>query len=216
MEGRIDPEKVRAKFGGDYIADRILYIMGIDVRFAGRIASRFTGKTDLETCSGGGFSTIALASEARHVYAVDIDPYHQQAARGNVEKAGLTDKVTFIRGDALDEDLLKTAAEEGLMRPDVTIEAAFLDPDWAVTGVDHVYRFRDSNTRPPADRLLARVMEITPNVALILPPLTDRAELDGLPPHEFQKLYMNDRLELYVLYFGDLMEVEGETEEHVR
>ncbi len=33
-------------------------------------------------------------------------------------------------------------------------DAAFLDPDWALSGPSHVYRFQRSNTRPPADMLL--------------------------------------------------------------
>lgn len=202
----MDPERIRHKLGGDFIVDDNLYLMGIDCHFAEKVAVRFRGKTVLETCTGGGFSTIALAREAKHVVTIDIDPYHHQAATGNIEAAGLTDKVTFIQGSALDETILP---------PGLGIDAAFLDPDWAVTGKDHVYRFKDSNTRPPADRLLERVLEITPNIVLILPPYIDRAELTGLPPHEFQKLYINDNLELYCLYFGDLMAVEGETEEYL-
>lgn len=212
---KMDKNKIRRKFGGDFIVDDILYIMGIDFHFAEKIAVRFRGRNVLETCTGGGFSTIALAREAEHVVTIDIDPYHHRAAAGNIEKAGLAGKVTLIRGNALDEDVLSNAVAQGILAPGLEFDAAFLDPDWAVTGKDHVYRFRDSNTRPPADSLLARVQEITPNIVLILPPLIDRAELEGLPPHEFQSLYMNGNLELFVLCFGDLMEKEGETEDHI-
>ncbi|MBU8921547.1 MAG: RsmD family RNA methyltransferase [Bacteroidales bacterium] len=202
----MDPERIKHKLGGDFIVDDNLYLMGIDYRFAEKIAVRFRGKTVLETCTGGGFSTIALAREAKRVVTIDIDPYHQRAATGNIEMAGLTGKVTFIQGSALDETILS---------PDLGIDAAFLDPDWAVTGKDHVYRFKDSNTRPPADRLLEKVLEITPNIVMILPPYVDRAELADLPPHEFQKFYIDDNLEAYCLYFGDLMVVEGETSERM-
>jgi hypothetical protein len=92
------------------------------------------------------------------------------------------------------------------------IDAAFLDPDWAVTGPDHVHRFRHSSTRPPADALLQRAFHATANVALVLPPTLDVHELDGLPRNERQKLYMNGIHELYCLYFGDLATCFAETE----
>ena len=92
------------------------------------------------------------------------------------------------------------------------IDAAFLDPDWAVTGPHHVHRFRQSSTRPPADELLDRVFRATRNIALVLPPTLDIHELDGLPRNERQKLYMDGNHELYCLYFGDLANCFGQTE----
>jgi len=113
--------------------------------------------------------------------------------------------VTFVCGDILDENLLA-----GLP----PFDAAFLDPAWAVTGPDHVYRFLHSNTQPPADTLLKKFLDLTKNIALVLPPLLDIQELSGLPPHEFQKLYLGDSHELYCLYFGDLATDFGDTSFH--
>jgi len=191
----VDRRKIREKFGGDYEADDNIYTMGIDRRFAAGIARRFGGRTVLETCTGGGFATIALAGEAARVYTVEIDPRHQTIAKANVARAGLGHKVSFILGDVL---------ADGTIDRSVRYDAAFLDPDWAVTGEGHVFRFRDSNTRPPADRLLGIVLGFTPNIALILPPAVDLSELDGLPEHELQKMFMDGNLELYCLWFGDL------------
>jgi hypothetical protein len=53
-------------------------------------------------------------------------------------------------------------------------------------------------------------------VAIVLPPLVDTRELEGLPEHERQKLCMEDRHELYCLYFGKLIRTVGETEFYVR
>ena len=92
------------------------------------------------------------------------------------------------------------------------IDAAFLDPDWAVTGPDHVHRFVRSSTRPPADALLERTFRATRNVALVLPPTLDLHELDALPVHERQKLYLGPSHELYCLYFGELAVSFSETE----
>ena len=117
--------------------------------------------------------------------------------------AGLLDTVTFVLGDILRETTWEALSG---------IDAAFLDPDWAVTGPNHAHHFRRSSTRPPADVLLDRVFRATRNVALVLPPTLNIHELDGLPRNERQKLYMDGNHELYCLYFGNLANSFGETE----
>jgi hypothetical protein len=199
----MDTNAIRAKFGDDYQADDQTFLMGIERRFTAHFAARFEGRLTLETCTGAGFTTLALARTARHVWTVEIDPRHLSQATANVARAGLTPKVTFIRGSTLDPRVLA-----GLP----PVEAAFLDPDWAVTGPDHVYRFIDSNTRPPADELLRTILDITPHVALVLPPFVDVAEFSGLPLHERQRLYLGDSHELFCLYFGDLKRTAGHSE----
>lgn len=196
-------EAIRAKFGLEYVASERTFVMGIDRRFAAQIAERFRGRMTLETCTGGGFTTIELARVAAHVFTVEIDPAHQAQAKQNVATAGLLDRVTFVPGDVMLEETWKALP---------AIDAAFLDPDWAVTGPDHVHRFHNSSTRPPADALLQRAFRATANVALVLPPTLDVHELDGLPRNERQKLYMNGIHELYCLYFGDLATYFAETE----
>lgn len=198
----MDCREIRKKFGDEYVANERTFTMGIDRRFTKHIAGRFNGRRVLETCTGGGFTTIALAREALHVVTIEIDPAHQEQARKNVEKAGLQDRVTFVAGDVLDESVLNGCPQ---------FDAAFLDPDWAVTGPGHVYRFRESNTRPPADVLLEKILGMTPDVAIVLPPLVDTRELEGLPMHERQKLYLGDSHELYCLYFGGLSRSRGTT-----
>jgi tRNA1(Val) A37 N6-methylase TrmN6 len=199
----MDRSAIRAKFGDDYIATERTFMLGIDIRFASRIAERFRDRTVLETCTGGGFTTIALAQVAAHVVTIEIEPDHQLQARANLAKAGLEKKVTFLDGDALDAGLLGKAAG---------IDSAFLDPDWARSGPNHVYKFRPSNTRPPADALLETMLAKTPDVALILPPQVDLRELEGLPPHELQRLFFAGSHELYCLYFGALARSSTPTE----
>ncbi|MHC4286121.1 MAG: methyltransferase domain-containing protein, partial [Planctomycetota bacterium] len=131
---------IREKFGDEYIANERTFIMGIDHRFTAHIAERFRDLKVLETCTGAGFTTISLARMAAHLITVEINSAYQSQARKNVEKAGLINRVTFLTGDILDEGLLDELP---------LVDEAFLDPDWAVTGPDHVYRFIRSNTRPP-------------------------------------------------------------------
>lgn len=195
--------EIRAKFGDDYVANEQTFTMGIDQRFTAHMAQRFRGLRVLETCTGAGFTTIALAREAAHVVTVEIDPVHQSQARQNVERAGLLEKVTFVAGDVLDGGVLDKCA---------SFDAAFLDPDWAVSGPGHVYRFRQSNTRPPADALLERILALTPDVAIVLPPLVDTREFEGLPAHEREELHFGDSHELYCLYFGSLAGSSGVTQ----
>ncbi len=199
----MDSHAIRAKFGLDYAANERTFVMGIDQRFAAKIAERFRNRRVLETCTGGGFTTVALARVAAHVITVEIDPAHHAQARQNVAMAGLLDRVTFVLADVMQEETW------GGLR---SVDAAFLDPDWAVTGPDHVHRFRQSSTRPPADALLETVLRATRNVAIVLPPSLDIHELDAVPSHERQKFYMDRNHELYCLYFGDLIRSLGETE----
>jgi tRNA A58 N-methylase Trm61 len=101
----MDAAAIRAKFGGDYLADEQTFVMGIDHRLASHIAGRFHNLTVLETCTGAGFTTIALARVAKQVVTVEIKRAHQKQARHNVVTAGFADRVTFVAGDILDEDL---------------------------------------------------------------------------------------------------------------
>ena len=169
---KINSNAIRAKFGDDYRADEYTFIMGIDRRFTEHFAERFNGLRVLEACTGGGFTTISLDRAARHVVTVEVDKARQGKAIENIEKAGLSSNVSFISGSILDADLLSD-------RPPV--DAVFIDPDWASTGPDHIYRFIQSNTKPPADIVLKRMLAITEDVAIVLPPLINSQEFVNLP-----------------------------------
>lgn len=199
----MDTHAIREKFGRGYVANEHTFLMGIDQRFTAKIAERFRNRRVLETCTGGGFTTVALARTAAHVITVEIDPAHHAQARQNVATAGLLDRVTFVLADVMEEKTWDRLP---------SVDAAFLDPDWAVTGPDHIHRFRQSSTRPPADALLERVFRATRNAALVLPPNLDIHELDAIPTHERQKLYIGQNHELYCLYFGDLILSLSQTE----
>ena len=202
----MDKDMIFNKFGEYYIADDMTFLMGIDIRFADHLAFRMKDRIVLETCTGGGFTTIALANYANHVYTVEIDSLRIKDAERNAEIAGVENKITFINNDILSKEIDKAI-------PD--IDAAFLDPDWAVSGPDHEYRFRNSNTRPPSDLLLNLIFLKTKNVTLIQPPFVDPEEFKHLPPHECEKLYLNGQHELFCLHFGDLANIIGDSEYRV-
>lgn len=198
----MDEEIIQRKFGNKYIADDNTFKMGIDIRFTDHLASRFKNKIVLETCTGGGFSTIPLAKYAEHVYSFEIDERRIKDSVKNAEIADVREKVTFINDDIFnvkEYDFIKV------------VNSSFIDPDWAVTGAGHIYKFMNSNTQPPSDILFSFVYNITQNITLIQPPFIDRSEFLDLPKHEFESLYMNDNLELYCLHFGSLKYQNGDT-----
>jgi 16S rRNA G966 N2-methylase RsmD len=199
----MDRDAIRAKFGADYDASDATFKMGIDARFADHIADRFKGKVVLETCTGGGFTTIALARKAAHVFTVEIDAARHLEAKRNAAIAGVTATITFIRSDIFDVDILSLGRK---------IDAALVDPDWDDAGSDHVYRFLDSTTRPPSDWLLDYLADYTENITLVQPPFIDEREFDRLLPHELEKLYLSGNHELYCLHFGSLLRTTGNTE----
>lgn len=199
----MDSTLICNKFGDHYRADERAFIMGIDRRFTSHFAARFKDMMVLETCTGGGFSTIALARAAKKVFTVDIDSRIQAMAIDNIGRAGLSDKVHFLAGSIMNDNITSKLPP---------IDAAFLDPDWNITGSDHVHRFLDSTTAPPADELLLRIFNLTKNIALILPPTIQADEFQGLPDLEMQRLYMGDSHELLCLYFGSLARSQAETE----
>lgn len=198
----MDKEKIIEKFGNNYTADSYSYIMGIDVRFADHLAKRFKDRLVLETCSGAGFTTISLAKYAKHVYSIEIDSSRIETAKKNSHIAGFEKKITFINGDVTTKKILDLIPK---------IDAAFIDPDWAVTGDNHIYRFLNSNTEPPSDMLLNLINKRTSNIILVQPPYIDKEEFTKLPSHECEYLYLNGRHELFCLHFGELALLKGDS-----
>lgn len=199
----MDREAIRVKFGADYFASDLTFRMGLDVRFANHLSERFKGRVVLETCAGGGFTTIALARKAEHVFSVEIDSERLLEAKRNAAIAGVRGNITFIRADIFD---VKIGSLDG------RIDAALVDPDWADTDIDHVYRFEDSTTLPPSDWVLDYLADYTENITLVQPPLVDEREYGNLPPHELERLYMSGNHELNCLHFGKLLRTVGKTE----
>jgi len=192
----MEKQLIIEKFGTAYIANELTYKMGIDIRLSDHLALRFNNLIVLETCSGGGFSSILLAKYAKHVYSFDIDKSRIDEAKENSVRAGVDSKITFIHDDIYN----------GIKQSEVMdkIEASFIDPDWADSGMNHVYKFIHSNTKPPSDHLLNMILEINPNATLIQPPYIPLNEFSHLPNHELECLYLDNSLELYCLHFGSL------------
>lgn len=198
----MENELVHKKFGNYYIANELTFKMGIDARLVENFASRLRNYCVLETCTGGGFSTIVLSKYAKHVFSFEIDKNHYLDSIKNSKIAKIKNNVTFIN-----DSILNIRKYNFINR----INAAFIDPDWAVTNQKHIYKFIKSNTNPPSDVLFKQIYGITKNIILIQPPFVPREEYASLPLHEFESVYLNNNLELYCLYFGEIIKSIGET-----
>ena len=86
----------------------------------------------------------------------------------NHTRYGFEKKISFINGDTTTLELLDSLQD---------INSAFIDPDWAVTGDNHIFRFNNSNTKPPSDKLLNLIRKKTPNITLVQPPYIDKEEV---------------------------------------
>jgi caffeoyl-CoA O-methyltransferase len=88
-----------------------------------------------------GYSTIHLArglAPGGHLWSVEYDGHHAEVARGNIEAAGLTDRVTVVQGAGL--DVLPTLEEHG------PFDAVFIDAD--KVNYDGYGRWAARNLRP--------------------------------------------------------------------
>lgn len=147
----------------------------------------------LKSCTAGGFNAVSAARYARRVFTAEIEKPRMEDAGRNPVIAGFRGKITFLNMDVMSPGLLAAIPDR---------DAAFLDPHRAVTGEDHVYRFINSDTGPPSDRLLEEVILITTSVTLVRRPCIGQEEFDGLPPHECKRQYLNGSFELPCLHFG--------------
>jgi hypothetical protein len=91
------------------------------------------------------------------------------------------------------------------------IDGANLDMDWAVGEDKRVHVTKLSQMIPRADLLFSRCLRKTPNISIRLPKELDLNELKTMPPHELQRIFLNNEFKFYMAYFGSLIEEEGFT-----
>lgn len=99
LEMRNEREKLRGEDGIDSLdpdAAKLLYIM----------ATGLKAKSIVEVGTGVGYSTLWLAAATQKhggkVLTCEIDPAKADEARANFEKAGLSDHIEILVGDATD------------------------------------------------------------------------------------------------------------------
>jgi len=84
------------------------------------------GRSVLEIGTLGGYSATWLArgvQDGGHVLTLELDPHHAQVARGNLDAAGVSDRVDIIVGPAI--DTLATLVDS----PHAPFDLVFIDAD---------------------------------------------------------------------------------------
>jgi 16S rRNA G966 N2-methylase RsmD len=204
MSISIEKELIIKKFGGEYFVDKDTFHMGVHHLLANPIAERFVGhKIVLDSCAGAGFMAIPLSRCVEKVITVDKDLNHLEQAKMNAKIAGVSNKIIFHNND-----VLKTLGETFL-----SIDAAFLDPDWTLERDDkenHVTEL--SKMVPPADQLIEKVFKKTSNVCLRLPRTFDVQNLGINREKEIQSVFQDNKLKFFCVYFGDLIKEVGKSE----
>ncbi|MGD0729063.1 MAG: methyltransferase domain-containing protein [Candidatus Micrarchaeaceae archaeon] len=207
VQGKVNMNKgnILKKFGREnYKLANDTYVMGIHQILGTHIAQRFADcDIILEACTGAGFMLIPLAQNVKKVITVEINSEHLKQAKNNIKIAGVNSKIRFILGNILEDKVMKKIPK---------IDAAFLDPDWAEAGKSKsAHATKLSSMQPPADILLNKTIKKTPNVALRLPKELNLRELRKVPPHELEKIYLDNDFKFYCAYFGKLARKIGRT-----
>lgn len=169
------------------------------------LADRLRCHRVLELCCGIGATTVCLAKTCDEVCAVDRDAPRLRYAGANAVAWGVSDRVRFICGDALDESLLQS-----LPQPDVV----FADPEWEAAEHPLSEHARDPRqTQPPSHELLAVVRRrLTENIVLRMPLETRLEHLDPLGPCEVEQVHIDGQPRFYYLYYGTPARCASRTE----
>jgi predicted O-methyltransferase YrrM len=113
-------------------ANRAAKLPAIDIspsqgKFLQLLAQSIGARRILEIGTLGGYSTLWLAGSLPpdgRVITLEFDPRHAAVARGNIERAGLSDRIELSEGPALESLAAIERAQEG------PFDVFFIDADW--------------------------------------------------------------------------------------
>lgn len=166
---------------------------------AEHIAERVRCGTVVDLFAGCGGNTIQLALTCHHVIAVEIDPDRIQKAKHNAKVYGVSDRIEWICGDAL-QVLSKLQAD-----------VIFLSPPWGGLNYNRdLYTLEDMmiNESCSGQDLFQLAVKVTGNIVYYLPKATSQDELQALVPEQSvscDKVFLNGHEKVLVAYFGDLV-----------
>jgi len=162
------------------------------------------GKILAELCSGVGVTLEAVSSKFEKLIGVELSAEILEYCRQNLESAGLINKVDLIRGDVADEDLLKN------IKADVVI---YDIPYWVSKELPGRTNVLDKN--PDLNELIDNVRKyITDNIVVFAPRYLEYSNIKNSAVEcEFQKIYINGKHDRNYIFFGNLIENQGITEQ---
>ena len=155
-----------------------------------QIAATLKGDSVFDAFCGLGGNAIAFALSGKRVIACELDEGRLAMARANAELAGVSDRITFIQGDALSQ--LST----------VRCDAIFLDPPWGGPEYSKIDRFKLAFFAPDGEGLLDSAIRHFAGVAFKLPGNFDFSELEqfGAGQWQVQENRLNGKLLHFTAY----------------
>ncbi len=172
-----------------------------------RIQEKLGKISVLELCSGVGGTTVFLAKELQHVYAVDMKPARIEAAKINTQTFGVADKVTFVCGDVLDEELLSEFKNKEVL-------AVVTDVEWR-DDLSHSLTETTpdiTKTIPSTPTLFEKINRLVgPNIAMHMAANTDKKQLQQLGDCEIEEMEYQGIVKFINVYFGELKNTVGVT-----
>lgn len=152
-------------------------------------------KSAVELCCGIGLTTIKIAEKIDRVIGIDIDESRIKFAEINAKKYGVDKKTSFIVGDVLDINLLKT------LKADVVI----LDPEWSASKSHENINNKSllELTNPNMKELFNKAKEIiSDNIIMKVPNTFEFDTLNTLGKCEIDNIIWNDKIMLKYVYFS--------------
>uniref|UniRef100_A0A7S2ZQP8 Trimethylguanosine synthase n=1 Tax=Rhodosorus marinus TaxID=101924 RepID=A0A7S2ZQP8_9RHOD len=174
-------------------------------KIAEHIADRLSCDVVVDAFAGAGGNTIQFARTCKHVVAIENNEKRLQLAVHNASIYEVENSVEFILGDAF--EMMHALA--GIA------DAVFLSPPWGGPCYADEKLFDLSAMKPySALFVVSRALELTPNVAILLPKTTTEKQIlrflklnCGNAPDlcEVEYNYLGSRLKTITVYFGNLV-----------
>ena len=188
------------KFSKEILYDEDAYYMSSPefvVEYLANLIKNY--KIAVEVCSAIGIAVCVLAKKMDKVYGVEINPKRVEMAKYNANLYGVSGKVEFILGDALDNNLLKQ----------IKASVAILDPDWSVDKKNpKIHSSSLFDTTPNAVELFNKVKSnITSNIVLRVSKNVSIEDLKELGVCHVHNIYYGGKIRFkYAFYLDTIKE----------
>ncbi|MFA5925631.1 MAG: methyltransferase domain-containing protein [Parcubacteria group bacterium] len=185
---------MRQKFSKKIFSDEDAFHMSTPEIIGEHISNQLAHyKTCAELCCAVGMLSVQLAKRMDKVFAIDIDEKRISDSRKNAELYGVAEKIKFIKGNVLDEHLLKK----------LTAEVVILDPDWSRKGMSkslHVVSIDD--TQPSLREMfnLAKKL-ISKNIVVRIPKTFNLSTISELGICKIENIIWDGEIKFKIAYF---------------
>jgi len=197
---------MKNKFSKQVYGDVDAFYMSCPEVVGKHIANRLKNfNSCVELCSAIGLLSVQLAKVMDKVCAIEINKERIKNAVKNAKLYEVSDKVVFIEGDVLDENLLKS----------INVEVAILDPDWSKEGDEKEIHVNDIEKTQPSWKEIFNLTNkyITRNIVSRIPKTWNFETLKEFGPCKLENIYWGGKFRFKIAYF--LEEVSENSEEDI-